>query len=102
EDTTAGMFVATGRPMPRRRRIAQAGVLFHAMNRAAKKWRLFDSHADYRAFVDVAAEAVGRFDVSLFAYIVMPNHFHFVLSPRTDGALSPFMHWMETTHARRW
>jgi len=33
---------------------------------------------------------------------VMPNHWHFVLTSRCDGALSSFMHWFETTHVRRW
>ena len=32
----------------------------------------------------------------------MPNHWHFVLSSRVDGELSRFMHWLTTTHARRW
>jgi putative transposase len=32
----------------------------------------------------------------------MRNHWHFVLSPSTDNALSRFMHWLEITHARRW
>jgi putative transposase len=33
---------------------------------------------------------------------VMPNHWHFLLSPTVDGELSRFMHWLTTTHARRW
>jgi putative transposase len=32
----------------------------------------------------------------------MPNHWHLLLSPRRDGAVSRFMHWLTTTHARRW
>ena len=88
--------------MPRRKRIVRPGVVFHAMNRAAKKSRLFDSHSDYRAFQDIVAEAVTRFDVAFFSYIVMPNHWHFVLSTRVDRDLSRFMHWLELTHARRW
>ena len=31
----------------------------------------------------------------------MPNHFHLVLSPKKDGDLSLFMHWLSTTHTRR-
>jgi len=72
------------------------------MNRAAKKSRLFETNSDYRAFRDLTAEAIVRFDIALFAYIVMPNHWHFLLSSRVDGGLSRFMHWLEVTHARRW
>ncbi len=56
--------------MPRPRRASPAGLVFHVINRAAKKTR--------------------------------PNHWHFVLSSRVDGELSRFMHWLTTTHARRW
>jgi len=72
------------------------------MNRAAKRSRLFDCDADYSALQRVIASAVSRFDVSLFSYNVMPNHWHFLLAARVDGELSRFMHWFETTHARRW
>lgn len=72
------------------------------LNRAAKRTVLFESAADYGAFEAVTVEAVARHDVAIFAYCIMPNHWHFVLSPRRDNALSPFMHWLTTTHARRW
>lgn len=88
--------------MPRRRRMPQADVVYHVMNRGARKSRLFDSDSDYRAFLVIVADALTRFDVAFFAYIVMPNHWHFVLSPRRNHQLSRFMHWLETTHVRRW
>ena len=88
--------------MPRRRRFTPPGVVFHVMNRAAKKSRLFDHASDYQAFQDIASKAVTRFDVALFSYIVMPNHWHFLLSSAVDRELSRFMHWLEVTHARRW
>jgi putative transposase len=88
--------------MPRRPRVATAGLVFHVVNRAAKRSTLFEGAGDYQAFERVLALAVARSDVSLFAYCVMPNHWHLLLSPQSDGALSRFMHWLTTTHARRW
>ena len=88
--------------MPRPRRTQAAGQTFHAMNRGAKRAAIFDESADYRAFVAVLTEALERFAVALYAYCLMWNHWHFVLSPQEDRALSRFMHWLETTHARRW
>jgi putative transposase len=32
----------------------------------------------------------------------MPNHWHFVIVPPVGPVLSRFMHWLTTTHARRW
>jgi putative transposase len=82
--------------------VSTAGLVFHVVNRAAKRSTLFESAADYEAFERVLISAIARGDVALFAYCVMPNHWHLLLSPSVDGALSRFMHWLTTTHARRW
>lgn len=88
--------------MPRRPRIATAGLTFHVMNRAARKLPLFECSDDYSAFERILIEAVARHDIAVYAYCLMPNHWHLLLSPLADGALSRFMHWLTTTHARRW
>jgi putative transposase len=88
--------------MPRRTRDGTAGLIFHVLNRAAKRAVLFDSDSDYAAFERLLQDAVERNRIALFAYCIMPNHWHFVLTPTADGALSRFMHWLTTTHARRW
>jgi len=88
--------------MPRRPRASTAGLFFHVVNRAAKRSTLFETTGDYTAFEGVLDSAVARYRVSLFAYCVMPNHWHLLLSANVDGALSRFMHWLTTTHARRW
>jgi putative transposase len=88
--------------MPRRRRICPAGVVFHVVNRAAKRARLFDHPADYHAFERILEAAVRRFGVQLFAYCVMPNHWHFLLTTLSEKSLPRCMHWLTTTHARRW
>jgi len=77
-------------------------MLFHVLNRAAKRAVLFEHSSDYAAFERIVEDALARHAVAIFAYCIMPNHWHFVLSPRTDRALSPFMQWLTTTHARRW
>jgi putative transposase len=88
--------------MPRRQRDRTAGLVFHVLNRAAKRTVLFDNSSDYYAFEDLLEEAAQRIQVAIFAYCIMPNHWHLVITPRVDGALSRFMHWLTTTHARRW
>ncbi|TMA94074.1 MAG: hypothetical protein E6J74_16245 [Deltaproteobacteria bacterium] len=32
----------------------------------------------------------------------MPNHFHFVLEPAHENALSQFMQWLLTSHVRHY
>jgi putative transposase len=40
--------------------------------------------------------------MSVLAYCLMPNHFHFVLMPKSDGDMSRWMHRLLTTHVRRY
>ena len=90
--------------MPRRRRYEIDGHVYHVVNRSAKRARLFSVASDYQAFERVLEETVAlhRPGVAVFAYCVMPNHWHLVVAPGAPGALSAFMHRLTTTHARLW
>jgi putative transposase len=96
------MVLASGSDMPRRRRIVQPGIVFHVINRSARRGGLFESTADYQLFEQLLVDACRRFRIALLAYCLMPNHWHLLLSPSSSIALSRFMHWLTTTHARRW
>lgn len=89
--------------MPRAPRVCPAGMVFHVLNRANARRTIFFDDADYAAFERVLAEAVSRVPaVSLLSYCLMPNHWHMVLSPGDDGAVSEFMRWLSVTHTQRW
>jgi putative transposase len=88
--------------MPRHKRTTPAGVIFHAINRGSRKGPLFETAVDYQAFETILIAALERFEIQLLAYCLMPNHWHFVIEPQEARALSRFMHWLTTTHARRW
>lgn len=88
--------------MPRRLRTGTAGLVFHVMNRAARRLSLFDSTSDYAAFERVLWEARQRMPMRLLGYAVMPNHWHLVLWPIGERDLSRYMHWVTMTHAQRW
>ena len=87
--------------MPRRRRIPSSGLVFHVLNRSARRLPLFEREADYAMFVKLLGEAVERHPTRLLGYCVMPNHWHLVVWPRVNE-LSPFMHWLTLMHAQRW
>jgi len=76
--------------------------VYHVLNRANARLPLFQKDGDYEAFERVLAEAIGRYDVPLLAYCLMPNHWHLVVWPRGDGDLSRFMGWLTLTHTQRW
>jgi putative transposase len=88
--------------MPRPLRAAEGGLVYHTLNRANAGITIFAQDADYVAFELVLAEAIQRQEMRLFAYCVMPTHFHLVVWPREDGDLSRFMGWLTLTHTQRW
>jgi putative transposase len=88
--------------MPRRIMSGTAGLTFHVINRGVRKLRLFDHAGDYRAWLRAFAEAQERVPVDVFAYCLMPNHFHLVVRPREDGHLAEFMRLGTVTHSMRW
>jgi putative transposase len=88
--------------MPRRSRVGTAGLIFHVINRGAKKTRLFDCSADYAAFENLLFATRERVQIPLLTYCLMPNHWHLVLWPERDGDLSTFMQLLTFVHAQRW
>ena len=87
-----------GRPL----RAAEGGYVYHVLNRANARMRIFEDDADYEAFERVLTEAVARTETRLLAYCVMPNHWHLLVWPREDGELSRFVGWLTLTHTQRW
>ena len=89
--------------MARKPRFSPGGIAYHVMNRTWGGIELFEDEADYEAFERVLAEAAGREPtMRICAFCLMPNHFHLVLWPKSDGQLSRFMQWLTMTHALRW
>ena len=88
--------------MPRRRRFASGGYVYHALNRAVGRATLFAKEGDYAAFEKVLHQAKEWQPIRLLAYCLMPNHWHLVLWPQHDGELSEFLRWLTVTHTQRW
>ena len=88
--------------MPRTVRVAPGGVIFHVLNRANARARIFDKDLDYEAFLRVVGETARLIPVEIFAYTIMPNHWHMVLRPTRDRDLGSFIQRLTTTHVRRW
>lgn len=76
-------------------------MLYHVLNRANGRARIFRTSRDYRAFEEVILEARQRVEMRILAYIVMPNHWHFILWPHNDGDLTEFVGWLSLTHTQR-
>src|SRR5438876_4724546 len=88
--------------MPRTARASVGGYCYHVINRGNARAEVFHKEGDYRAFLEAIGEANVRLPIRLLAYCLMPNHFHLVLWPHGDGDLGRWMHWLLTTHVRRY
>lgn len=88
--------------MPRIPRGQQAGYAYHVINRGNGRATVFHKDQDYEAFLSILSLAKARHPVKLFAFCVMPNHFHFVLEALQPRSLSQFMQWLLTSHVRRY
>ncbi len=88
--------------MPRIERVNVGDQIYHVINRANARVKIFDNENDYKDFEKILEEAVKKINMRLLAYCIMPNHWHLVLHPRNDGDLSKFMGWLTNTHTRRW
>lgn len=90
--------------MPRRARTLIGGYAYHVLNRANGRLRLFRKQADFVAFERIVAEAHERVPLRILGYVVMNNHWHFVVWPkRGQGSqVSEFFRWLSITHAQRW
>ncbi len=87
--------------MARQPRIDVGDYVYHVINRANGRRRIFDDNIDYQDFEYLLNEARETFDTRILAYIIMPNHWHLLLYPRNDGDLSKVMKWLGTSHAAR-
>jgi putative transposase len=88
--------------MPRPPRTAHGGLVYHVLNRANARRRIFETPGDYAAFVRMLADIQTRSGMRILAWCVMPNHWHLVLWPREDGELSAFVRLVTLTHTQRW
>ncbi len=88
--------------MPRRKRKNPGNVVYHVLNRANGRLRIFRKSADFEAFERILAAGLERSNMRLCGYCLMSNHWHLLLWPREEGDLSAFMQWVTMTHSQRW
>ena len=88
--------------MGRVRRVDVGGMVYHALNRANFRSRLFKRESHYQDFLALVGESLDFVPMRVLAYCLMPNHWHMVLYPRGDGELSRFLQSITLTHTQRY
>jgi REP element-mobilizing transposase RayT len=64
--------------------------------------QVFEKIGDYEAFERTLCEPSHVMPMRIYAYCVLPNHWHFLLWPEHDSDLAKFMQRLTITHVRRW
>jgi len=88
--------------MARAPRVDVGDLIYHVINRANGRQQIFHTPADYQHFERLLGEAKDRTDMRILAYVLMPNHWHLVLSSKNDGDVQKFMHWLTLTHTQQY
>ncbi len=86
--------------MSRPLRIEYPGAVYHVMNRGLDRQNVFVERNDYQAFFKTVSEAHDLWGIEVFAYCLMPNHYHLCL--RTpQGNLSRVMRHVDGLYTQR-
>lgn len=77
--------------MPRRARIAVAGIPWHIIQRGNNRSACFFAETDYYYFLDTLAEQSVKWHCAVHAYVLMTNHVHLLLTPRERDSAAHLM-----------
>lgn len=86
--------------MARAWRIEFEGAYYHILSRGNERRDIFLCEEDRSLFLDTIGELAERFEIDLFSYVLMPNHYHLLLRTRRAN-LSRAMQWFAGTYTRR-
>jgi len=83
--------------MARPLRIQYPGAWYHITSRGNEQRDIFHDDADRGRFLDILGETAAIYGTEIHAYVLMTNHFHFVVhTPQAN--LSRFMQRFNTTY----
>jgi REP element-mobilizing transposase RayT len=74
--------------MGRRTEVFQKGSVFHVYNRGCNKSKIFFEEDNYIFLIKKVKKYSKEFKVSVIAYCLMPNHYHFVLRQNSEMGLN--------------
>ncbi len=85
--------------MARRPRLFAPGLLYHVIVRGNQRRKTFVDDRDYRAYLERLARYRRKYDITLYAYCLMPNHAHLLLES-SDQPLAKFMQGVQQSYSQ--
>ena len=86
--------------MPRSVRIEYEGAVYHVMCRGDRREAIFQDDDDRRLMVETLAETCERAGFVIHSYVLMPNHYHFLVET-PEANLVAGMKWFQGTYTQR-
>lgn len=77
-----------------------AGNIFHIYNKAVSNEKLFRDESDYIFFLRRLKESMKKIDVSIIAYCLMPDHFHFLIRQESDNPIYSLFNSMFSSYVQ--
>ncbi len=87
--------------MPRPLRPIDDDLIYHVINRGNNRQDVFETPADFAAFLKAIADLKSRKQFQLYAYCLMSNHIHLLIRPKGDS-ISRIVQSLLVSHTQRY
>jgi putative transposase len=87
--------------MTRPWRIEFEGAYYHILSRGNERRNIFSDNDDRVSFLETLGRMSDRFEVEVYAYVLMDNHYHLLLKTNKPN-ISKSMQWFGTTYTRQY
>ena len=84
--------------MARQWRIQYPEAVYHVMSRGVNRAKIFIAKDDYLRFIEYLEQATKKFNLNIFAFVLMGNHYHLLFST-PKGNLVKAMQWLQTSYS---
>lgn len=77
----------------------QPGAIFHIYNHAIDDYNLFYDDEDYDYFLQLFEDKLKKIPTSLYAYCLMPDHYHFLIQQESDRKIFNLFNYLGISYA---
>ena len=77
--------------MPRKKREFIENGFYHIMTRGNDKRQIFFEERDYRYFILLLKKYLKKYNIKMYNFAIMPNHFHLLISAEKKIELANYM-----------
>ena len=81
-------------------RICVDGAVYHVMARGNNRAAIFLDDRDRNRFMCCTRDSLKRYRAILYAYVLMPNHFHWLIKPADGVTISRVMQSLSIAYTR--